>query len=612
MAEAEGSEEASSSVSEIEAKKRRRLDSDRLHADLLPKAEMYERSYMHTDCLCAVLVTPKTDFIVTVSTDGHLKFWKKLPVDIIFVKHFRPHLGSVCGATMSRWDGQVVCTAAEDRSVKVFDVINFDMINMIKLDFVPGPIELICPSAHPKPRLVVCHRSAPTMVVYNPHDGGGVPLRRLDLHSAPVRVLQFNHHFHTVVSASQDGMVEYWSSDSYEFDPKALSFTTKLDTDLYDFGKDRTVPYSLDFSRDGKLFVMWGKDRQLRVYRFLTGKRYRMYNETIGLYTELQKDREGPYALEPIDFGRRLAMEKELEVAMATGACPPHNAVFDESGRFLLYPTLLGIKVVHLPTNALARVLGKVEGTERFLHLALFQGTVRQSQAVFQLAQKELAKEVDFDQPDPTLFCTAYKRVRFYLFTRREPEEADEGDPSKGRDVFNEKLSKEEIALAVTANPTLGQAAVIRTTMGDIHVKLFPDEAPKAVENFSTHSRNGYYNGHLVHRVIKGFMLQTGDPGGDGRGGESIWGQDFDDEFHKTLKFDRPFILAMANAGPNTNGSQFFITTVPTPHLDGKHTIFGRVTKGMDVVQAIEKVKTDRGDRPVKDVKLINVEISAA
>jgi len=214
--------------------------------------------------------------------------------------------------------------------------------------------------------------------------------------------------------------------------------------------------------------------------------------------------------------------------------------------------------------------------------------------------------------PHPPPFGTGFSRVGLYHTPGRAPGVAAAGDPSKGRDVFNEKLSKEEIALAVTANPTLGQAAVIRTTMGDIHVKLFPDEAPKAVENFSTHSRNGYYNGHLVHRVIKGFMLQTGDPGGDGRGGESIWGQDFDDEFHKTLKFDRPFILAMANAGPNTNGSQFFITTVPTPHLDGKHTIFGRVTKGMDVVQAIEKVKTDRGDRPVKDVKLINVEISAA
>lgn len=163
---------------------------------------------------------------------------------------------------------------------------------------------------------------------------------------------------------------------------------------------------------------------------------------------------------------------------------------------------------------------------------------------------------------------------------------------------------------------------------GDIHLKLFPDECPRTVENFSTHSRNGYYDHLVFHRVIQGFMLQTGDPlgkakirvskshsfltPGDGTGGESIWGGEFEDEFCEKLRHDRPGILSMANAGPNTNGSQFFITTVSTPWLDGKHTVFGRVTKGMDVVLMIEKVKVDKYDKPLEDIKIVNITVKDA
>lgn len=110
----------------------------------------------------------------------------------------------------------------------------------------------------------------------------------------------------------------------------------------------------------------------------------------------------------------------------------------------------------------------------------------------------------------------------------------------------------------------LGTSAIIRTTSGDIHMRLFPDAAPKAVENFTTHAKNGYYDNLIFHRVIKGFMIQTGCPFGDGTGGESIWGDDFEDEFSREFRHDRPYTVSMANAGPNTNGSQFFITVAPT------------------------------------------------
>ncbi|KDD74814.1 cyclophilin type peptidyl-prolyl cis-trans isomerase, partial [Helicosporidium sp. ATCC 50920] len=153
------------------------------------------------------------------------------------------------------------------------------------------------------------------------------------------------------------------------------------------------------------------------------------------------------------------------------------------------------------------------------------------------------------------------------------------------------------------------RGAVLHTTLGDVWLKLFADECPRTVENFATHARQGYYDGVLFHRVIKGFMVQTGDPLGDGTGGESIWGGEFEDEIRRDLRHDRPFMLSMANAGPNTNGSQFFITTVATPWLDGKHTVFGRVVRGADVVAAIEKVRVHaRSSKPLDDVKILNVE----
>eukprot|EP00249_Psilotum_nudum_P008853 c21552_g2_i2 orf=247-930(+) len=151
--------------------------------------------------------------------------------------------------------------------------------------------------------------------------------------------------------------------------------------------------------------------------------------------------------------------------------------------------------------------------------------------------------------------------------------------------------------------------AILNTTKGLIYLKLFGDVAPKTVKNFVVLSQNGYYNGVQFHRVIKNFMIQGGHPKGDGTGGESIWGGSFEDEFNPSLKHE-PFTLSMANHGPNTNGSQFFITTVATPHLDNTHTVFGCVVQGQSVVKEIEGVETDEHDRPRLPVVIESISIS--
>lgn len=146
---------------------------------------------------------------------------------------------------------------------------------------------------------------------------------------------------------------------------------------------------------------------------------------------------------------------------------------------------------------------------------------------------------------------------------------------------------------------------VIETNQGTFELELNPQVAPKACENFIKLVEKKYYDGVIFHRVIKDFMIQGGDPTGTGRGGESIWQTNFEDEFSDALKFDRPGLLAMANRGPKTNGSQFFITTKATPWLHKKHTIFGRVSKGYDVITKIETIDKDANDRPIEPQKII-------
>lgn len=146
----------------------------------------------------------------------------------------------------------------------------------------------------------------------------------------------------------------------------------------------------------------------------------------------------------------------------------------------------------------------------------------------------------------------------------------------------------------------------IETTMGTIVAELYPKEAPKTVQNFVTLAKKGFYDGIIFHRVIPGFMIQTGDPTGTGMGGP---GYQFEDEFSPNLRHDKPGVISMANAGPGTNGSQFFITDAPTPWLDNRHSIFGQVTEGMDVVHQIAQAPRNPSDKPLTTISMKKVTI---
>lgn len=189
----------------------------------------------------------------------------------------------------------------------------------------------------------------------------------------------------------------------------------------------------------------------------------------------------------------------------------------------------------------------------------------------------------------------------------------------------------------LTSEVQAGEVLVeMNTTLGAVKIKLFPEHAPKTVENFLGHAKSGYYNGIIFHRVIQDFMIQGGDPTGTGMGGESIWGNSFEDEFSDQV-FNLRGALSMANAGPNTNGSQFFIVQMKhlpsdmlrqlqgagfpeeiieayaknggTPWLDHKHTVFGHVVEGMDIIDKIAEVEKDFRDKPLEDVKIESITV---
>ena len=496
----------------------------------LPTAEMYENSFMHKCPVSRVLASTSTNFVITVSNaDGIVKFWKKAPIGIEFVKTVA--CGSVIIDSALMPDGREFALIATDQTLRLFDVALFTLMSITKLS---DTIVKICPLAS---SIALCTAGGPITIPGRPP---------FTMHTHPVAHIQY--HLSLMVSIDTAGFIEVWCPSTLKSAVKS-----KLDTDLFALKKAKTTSLALAIGTD--VFAVMTVDLDILIFNINTCRIIKRMN---------------------------LGSEKKIPDQIV-GMC--------FAGKILIAPSSLGIHMFDLDDGPLA-VLGKVETSERFLDVCLFQGeSLRESK----LLTGEGGNEDFFD---PTIIATALGKPRFYLFSNRLPKES--------RDVFNEEIVKNASKLPSVsfAAPT---RATLNTTMGDIQLSLLPLLAPKAVENFVTLAKSGYFDGTVFHRVVKGFMIQTGDP--EGTGGESIWGKGFPDEISSHAKFNKPFVLAMANYGPGTNGSQFFITTVPTPWLDGKHTIFGSVVDGFDVVTRIENLETGQDDRPKDDVKILTIRL---
>ncbi|KAL9608776.1 MAG: hypothetical protein Q9167_006399 [Letrouitia subvulpina] len=580
-------------------KKKRKLPYEQLYLAALPQSPRYSKSLMHKDQLSFVTMTPFTDFLITSSIDGVVKFWKKVAVGIESVKEFKAHIGEIKSVSVSQ-DGRGFATAGVDKTVKIFDVIIFDLLAIIQLQFTPRALCWVHRRGASLPLLAVSEEVGHSIRIF---DGRGESQQELEtlsqIHRSTVVAMAYNNDYDCVVSADESGMIEYWSPAGNHEKPDTV-FQYKSSTNLFDFKKTKSVPTSITISPSGARFATFSfPDRKVRVFDFSSGKLYRTYDESIATISDMQQAGTALQKLEDVEFGRRLAIEREIENPTLQSKV---NVIFDESSNFVAYGSILGVKVINTFTNQVVKVFGKDEPF-RSLNLAIYQGQPQKKGVItVSMAASSNPLLQEAEERDPMLVATGSGKVRFYMFT-------NETEISKStRDIQNEKpkninVGREaEVKVAET-----GYGAILHTTYGDIHIRLFPEAAPKAVENFVTHSKNGYYNNTIFHRVIRKFMIQCGDPLGDGTGGESIWGAEFADEF-STLKHDKPYTVSMANAGPNTNGSQFFITTEKTPWLDKKHTIFGRAVQGMDVVHRIENVKTYK-EKPEEDIKIVNIDV---
>ncbi|KAH9860321.1 hypothetical protein J1614_011651 [Plenodomus biglobosus] len=584
-------------------KKKRKLPYEKLYVAALPSATRYVKSLMHREQLCFTTWTPHTDFLITSSIDGVVKFWKKDFGGIEFVKEFRAHAGEIKSVSVSA-DGTSFATAGTDKTVKIFDVVTFDLLAMLTLEYVPRAVCWVHGRGASLPMLAVSDEDKSWIRLYDGRGENMEPLETLkNVHRAPVELMAYNARFDCVVSVDSGGMVEYWQpSGNYE-KPETV-WKLKSGTNLFEFKKAKCVPTSLTISPTGTQFATYSfPDRKIRVFDFATGKLYRTYDESIETITTMQQAGTAVQHLEDMEFGRRIGIERDLDAPSVRNRL---NVIFDETSNFILYGSMYGIKVINTLTNKLVKLYGQEESL-RPLWVSLYQGQPDKKGVItVEMAASENPLLQEAEARDAMLVTTASSKVRFYMYTN------DASASKSTRDVINEKprtTQQSSTQAAAAAAAATGTTAILHTTYGDITIRLYPAAAPLAVENFVTHARRNYYNNVLFHRVIRKFMIQTGDPLGDGTGGESIWGKEFKDEFVEWLRHDKPYMVSMANAGRDGNASQFFITTEKAPWLDNKHTIFGRAIAGLDVVHKIENARVYK-EKPEEDIKIISIDVS--
>lgn len=570
--------------------------------------EKYAYSYtQESNVSCIAQSSVKDPIIITGLKNGTIKFWRKTTPtkdkskkkdethddvgQVEVIKQFSAHPQKAISQLIIDSDGRMLASIAkDDTTVKIFDMVTLDMIQVINLSFKPSFKSSFVScwyKANSDDYLVINEQDTNKIHVLNPVDESVIVKT---IHRNPLNAIVYNPKYQCIVSADTKGIVEYWTPESDEL-PKSIRFKYKSDTDLLDFVKKKSPPSCITLSPDCEKFACISyPDSFIKLFDFASGKLLKTYDESISIYEKNETN------IHPklINSERRYFIE-DLEEILSQ-----RNIIFDDSGRFLLFGSLLGIKILSIQSNKVIKILGTSDQLDlnlRFNQLAFCSKSSINKFSTEMLSSNNSILNSSLTKT-PVLITSAVNSNKMFLFNTLS------GESHTDVNLAVEPRSKEVKNTAKTKS----SKAILNTTMGDIKIKLFNELVPKASENFIKLCEQGYYNSTLFHRVIKNFMIQGGDPLGNGTGGESFWGGYFKDEFNASLTH-KAFMVSMANSGPDTNGSQFFITTEKAPWLDNKHTIFGEIIDGFDVIKSIENIETDSNDLPLDQIILLSTSL---
>jgi peptidylprolyl isomerase domain and WD repeat-containing protein 1 len=529
----------------------------------IPTSSHYQISFMHKKTVTHVITSNRHGYVITACEEGIVKFWKRTSMTVPeqqqhvagkdkdattpcleFVKSFTAHIGPLAALVIDPAEDTIASIGKEDGLIKFYDVSTFDATSMIKSKDGTkfGRAATFLQDASKELLLAISDATSGTIFVYSVSTLDLV--QKMTLHSKPVTAMAYNPHHMCCVSGDELGILEVWDTTQgtkrgevvgapcTKLRNTGLEYPSKMNTDLYSLAKKKTFPRSICMT--SRYFVVYSSDHKVRVFDLLSGKVEVRYDERLSVYANKSES----FGMDSIEFGPRAAKEREMEDQHKS--LPSDLVRMDPSEKLLFVSTMIGIKVIDWKKNKMLKVIGKADASQyRFLSFCLCLGDPKMDQQM-QLARGAATSTAVGDKKienNSLVVAVAYQQRRFYVFSHLDPfSDNEQGDSDVNRDIWNEAPTAQDQLLA-SEGTTGGRSkaksnakAILRTTMGDIHIKLFP-EVPKTLENFCEHARSGYYDGVIFHRVIANFMLQTGDPLGDGTGGESIWGGEFEDEF---------------------------------------------------------------------------------